>query len=191
MIPSRDDVLTTIYTLVSEEQFRRYACTFARFPHECMPGRGASLSEIAAVVVDTASPEVWSRFVDALAEPYKRRPAEIALLRRWTPGGPSRRIFAAVALDGSGVWAIGDSAEEARAGAGDHRAYFRDCARSVDDDFPDASTDTAWLDTLTIVTLSGTTEGLRALIKSMETGDSVAPWCPADLWDYTEPVKEP
>jgi len=29
----------------------------------------------------------------------------------------SRSIFAAVAVDGSGVWAIGDTAEEARAGA--------------------------------------------------------------------------
>ena len=99
---------------------------------------------------------------------------------------PPRSIFAVVALDGSGVWAIGDSAAEARAGAVDHRDYFRDCARSVDDDFPPPETDAAWLDTLTIVTLSGTTESLRALIRSMETGDPVAPWCPADLWDSGE-----
>ena len=99
---------------------------------------------------------------------------------------PPRRIFAAVALDGSGVWAIGDSAEEARAGAVDRRDSLRDQARSVDLDFPPLETDAAWLDTLTIVTLSGTTEGLRALIRSMETGDPVAPWCPADLWDSGE-----
>ena len=97
-----------------------------------------------------------------------------------------RTIFAAVALDGSGVWAIGDSAEEARAGAVDRREYLRDEARVLDLDFPDASTDTAWLAGFAIVTLSGTTEGLRALIKSMETGDPVAPWCPADLWDSGE-----
>ena len=188
----RDDVLTTLYSLVSDEQMRMYACTFAGFPHERLPGRGASLADLAAVVVDTATPEVWARFVDALAEAYKRRPAEIALLRRWIPDClPPRRIFAAVALDGSGVWAIGDTEQEARAGAADHRDYFRDCARSVDDDFPPPETDAAWLDTLTLVSLSGTTEGLRALIGSMETGDHVAPWCPQDLWDYTEPTKEP
>ena len=84
------------------------------------------------------------------------------------------------------MWAIGDSVEEARAGALDRREYLRDCARSVDCDFPDASTDAAWLDTLALVTLSGTAESLRALIKSMETGDPVAPWCPADLWDSGE-----
>ena len=94
-----------------------------------------------------------------------------------------RTIYAAVALEGSGVWAIGDSAEEARVGALDHRDYFRDCARSVDDDFPPPETDAAWLDTLTLVTLSGTTESLRAIVK--EIGD-VIPWCPADLWDSGE-----
>ncbi len=98
----------------------------------------------------------------------------------------TRSIFAAVALDGSGVWAIGDTEEEARANALDRRGYLRDCAWSVDCDFPDASTDAAWLDTLALVTLSGTTESLRALIKSMETGDPVAPWCPSDLWDSGE-----
>ena len=98
----------------------------------------------------------------------------------------SRSIFAAVALNGSGVWAIGDSVEETRAGALDRREYLRDCARSVDCDFPDASTDAAWLDALALVTLSGTTESLRALIKSMETGDPVAPWCPLDVWDSGE-----
>ncbi len=103
----------------------------------------------------------------------------------------SRTIFAAVALDGSGVWAIGDTAEEARAGALDRREHLRDEARSVNLDFPDASTDAAWLDGFALVTLSGTTESLRALIRSMETGDPVAPWCPLDLWDNLEPVKEP
>jgi len=92
----------------------------------------------------------------------------------------SRSIFAAVALDGSGVWAIGGTAEEARAGAIDHRDYFRDCARSVDDDFPPPETDAAWLDTLALVTLSGTTESLRAIVAAI---DDVIPWCPADLWD--------
>ena len=101
---------------------------------------------------------------------------------------PPRRIFAAVALDGSGVWAIGDSAEEARAGALDHRDYVRDCARSVYDDFPPPETDAAWLDTLALVTLSGTTESLRAIVK--EIGDAI-PWCPADLWDSPSPTKEP
>lgn len=104
---------------------------------------------------------------------------------------PPRRIFAAVALDGSGVWAIRDSAEEARVFAGERRQLAREDAQALDLYFPDASADTAWLDTLTIVTLSGTTEGLRALIKSMETGDPVAPWCPDDLWDNPEPTTEP
>ena len=125
------------------------------------------------------------------ADPYPPPPwakVEIAgqIVRAVVTWTPPRRIFAAVALDGSGVWAIGDSAEEARAGALDHRDYVRDCARSVDDDFPPPETDAAWLDTLALVTLSGTTEGLRALIRSMETGDPVAPWCPADLWDSGE-----
>ena len=99
---------------------------------------------------------------------------------------PPRRIFAAVALDGSGVWAIGDSTEEARVFAGERRQLAREDAQALDLYFPDASADAAWLDTLALVTLSGTTEGLRALIKSMETGDPVAPWCPADLWDSGE-----
>ena len=90
---------------------------------------------------------------------------------------PPRRIFAAVALDGSGVWAIGDSTEEARSLALGRRRSLYDPPPNVDDE---------WADTLTIVTLSGTTESLRALIKSMETGDPVAPWCPADLWDSGE-----
>ena len=101
----------------------------------------------------------------------------------WTP---PRRIFALVALDGSGVWAIGDSAEEARVFAGERRQLAREDAQALDLYFPDASTDAAWLDTFALVTLSGTTESLRALIKSMETGDPVAPWCPADLWDSGE-----
>lgn len=102
-----------------------------------------------------------------------------------------RTIYAAVATDGSGVWAIGDSAEEARAGAVDRREYLRDEARALDLNFPDAATDAAWLDGFALVTLVGTTASLRALIKSMETGDPVAPWCPADLWDNPEPLKEP
>jgi hypothetical protein len=109
----------------------------------------------------------------------------------YSPPPAPRRIFAAVALDGSGVWAIGDTTEEARAGALDRREYLRDEARSVDCDFPPPETDAAWLDGFAIVTLSGTTESLRALLTSMETGDPVAPWCPADLWDNLEPVKEP
>ena len=52
--------------------------------------------------------------------------------------------------------------------------------------YPPPTPDAAWLDTLALVTLSGTIEGLRALIKSLETGDPVAPWCPADLWDSGE-----
>jgi hypothetical protein len=102
-----------------------------------------------------------------------------------------RTVFAAVALDGSGVWAIGDSAEEARTFAGERRLLAREDAQALDLDFPPPETDAAWLATLAIVTLSGTTESLRALIKSMETGDPVAPWCPHDLWDNPEPTKEP
>ena len=96
---------------------------------------------------------------------------------------PPRRIFAAVALDGSGVWTIGDSAEEARTSALDRRDNLRDQARSVDDDFPPPETDAAWLDTLALVTLSGTTESLRAIVKAL---DDAIPWCPADLWDSGE-----
>ncbi len=103
-----------------------------------------------------------------------------------------RTIFAAVSVaDTSGVWAIGDTEQEARAGALDRREHLRDEARTLDLDFPPSDTDAAWSAALAIVTLSGTTESLRALIKSMETGDPVAPWCPADLWDNLEPVKEP
>ncbi len=94
-----------------------------------------------------------------------------------------RTIFAAVALDGSGVWAIGDTEADARADAIDRREYLRDCARSVDLDFPPLETDAAWLDTLAIVTLSGTTESLRAIAAAL---DDVIPWCPADLWDSGE-----
>ena len=101
-----------------------------------------------------------------------------------------RTIFAAVALDGSGVWAIGDTAEEARTFAEERRGVARDDARALDIDFPDASTDAAWLDGFALVTLSGTTSSLRALVKSMETGDDVIPWCPFDLWDNPEPTKE-
>jgi len=105
----------------------------------------------------------------------------------YNPPPAPRTIFAAVSVaDTSGVWAIGDTAEEARAGAVDRREHLRDCARGVDCDFPPPETDAAWLDTLTLVTLRGTTESLRALIKSMETGDPVAPWCPLDLWDSGE-----
>ncbi len=186
MIPSREDVLRTLYTLVNEDQLRTYAGIFAGFPREHLPGRGASLAEIAAVVVDTATPEVWAKFVSTLAAERPNRAACIECLRGWTPGSPPRSVFAAVALDGSGVWAIGDTEREARAGAVDRRDHFRDCARMIGDDFPPPETDAAWLDTLALVTLSGTTESLRALIKSMETGDPVAPWCPADLWDSGE-----
>ena len=96
-----------------------------------------------------------------------------------------RTVFAAVALDGSGVWAIGDTEQEARAQALDRRHNLRDPI-IVGDDFPSSETDAAWLDGFAIITLSGTTDSLRALIKSMETGDPVAPWCPADLWDSGE-----
>lgn len=147
---------------------------------------------------DPYPPPPWAKVVsisaDQSTDATERQPGIMALGRgaEWPCSVtlPPRSIFAAVALDGSGVWAIGDAEEDARAGALDHRDYFRDCARSVDDDFPPPSTDAAWLDTLALVTLSGTTDSLRALIKSMETGDPVAPWCPADLWDNPEPVKE-
>lgn len=93
-----------------------------------------------------------------------------------------RTIFAAVALDGSGVWAIGDTEQEARAQALDRRHNLRDPI-IVGDDFPSSETDAAWLDTLAIVTLSGTTESLRAIVAAI---DDVIPWCPADLWDSGE-----
>jgi len=94
-----------------------------------------------------------------------------------------RTVFAAVALDGSGVWAIGDTEQEARAGAVDRREYLRDEARMRDVDFPPSETDAAWLDGFAIVTLSGTTESLRIYVASV---DDVIPWCPADLWDSGE-----
>ncbi len=95
---------------------------------------------------------------------------------------PPRSIFAAVALGGSGVWAIGDTEQEARAQALDRRHNLRDPI-IVGDDFPSSETDAAWLDTLAIVTLSGTTESLRAIVAAL---DDVIPWCPADLWDSGE-----
>ena len=167
MTPSREDVLRTLYTLVNAEQLRMYAASFSGFPRERLPGRGASLAEIAAVVVDESTPFVWGLLVKTLSAERPNRAACIECLRGWTPGSPPRSIFAAVALDGSGVWAIGDSPEEARTGAVDRRDHFRDCARMIGDDFPPPETDAAWLDTLAIVTLSGTTERLRAPIKSM------------------------
>ncbi len=98
----------------------------------------------------------------------------------------NRTIFAAVALDDySEVWAIGDTAEEARATTIDRRGYLRDCARSVGESFPPPETDAAWLDKFALVTLGGTTEGLRAIVAAL---DDVIPWCPADLWDYQEEV---
>ena len=94
-----------------------------------------------------------------------------------------RTVFAAVALDGSGVWAIGDTEQEARAGAVDRRAQHRHEAKMLKMGFPPPETDAAWLDTLAIVTLSGTTESLRVYVASV---DDVIPWCPADLWDSGE-----
>ena len=96
---------------------------------------------------------------------------------------PPRRIFAAVALDGSGVWAIGDTEQEARTFAAERRLLAREDAQALDLDFSPPSTDAAWLDTLAIVTLSGTTESLRAIVAAL---DDVIPWCPADLWDSGE-----
>ena len=179
MIPSRDDVLRTLYTLVNEDQLRLYACAFARFPLEHLPGCGASLAEIAAAVVDTATPEVWAKFVSSLAAERPNRAACIECLRGWTPGSPPRSIFAAVALDGSGVWAIGDTEADARKRALDHRGFHR----GLGCDMPPPETDAAWLDALAIVTLSGTTESLRAIVAAL---DDVIPWCPADLWDSGE-----
>jgi hypothetical protein len=100
-----------------------------------------------------------------------------------------RTVFAAVALDGSGVWAIGDTDADARKRALDRRAFNRDQARSVGMEFPPPSTDAEWLGTLAFVslTLSGTTESLRAIVAAL---DDVIPWCPADLWDYPEPAKD-
>jgi hypothetical protein len=120
---------------------------------------------------------------DAEATSPGEEPIPVRVVVTWTP---PRRIFAAVALDGSGVWAIGDTEQEARAGAVDRRDNHRDQARSVGMDFPPSETDAAWLSRLALVTLSGTTESLRALIRAMETGDPVAPWCPLDLWDSGE-----
>jgi hypothetical protein len=87
----------------------------------------------------------------------------------------TRSIFAAVALDGSGVWAIGDTEADARKRALDHRGFHR----GLGCDMPPPETDAAWLATLALVTLSGTTESLRAIVAAL---DDVIPWCPADLW---------
>ena len=95
----------------------------------------------------------------------------------------TRRIFAAVALDGSGVWAIGDTEQEARAFAGERRLLAREDAQALDLDFPPPETDTPWADELIFVTVSGTTESLRVYVASV---DDVIPWCPADLWDLGE-----
>ena len=92
----------------------------------------------------------------------------------------SRTIYAAVASDTSGVWAIGDTEGEARSFARERRLLAREDAQALDLDFPDASTDAAWLDVFTIVTLTGTTEALRAVVANL--GD-VIPWCPRDLWE--------
>jgi hypothetical protein len=81
------DVLHTLYGLVDETDLRRLARHSADFPHQHLPGRGASLAEIASVFVDQASPEMWARFVEALAaeRPSPKSAADIARLRAFTP----------------------------------------------------------------------------------------------------------
>lgn len=105
-------------------------------------------------------------------------------LRQWVRPN-QRTVFATVALDDSEVWAIGDTADEARAATIDRREYLRDCARSVGEPFPPPSTDAAWLDKFALVAMTGTTKGLRAIVAAL---DDVIPWCPRDLWDYQEEV---
>ena len=97
----------------------------------------------------------------------------------------TRSIYAAVAPDTSGVWAIGDTIEEARAFARERRLLAREDAQALDLDFPDATTDAEWADCLLYVTLTGTTEALRAVVANL--GD-VIPWCPDDLWDHKEEI---
>lgn len=165
MTPTRADVLTTLYTLVSDDQLRMYACIYAGFPREWLPGRGASLADLAAAIVDTATPEVWAKFVSSLSADRPKRYVEISLLRRWVPGSPPpRRIFALVALDGSGVHGLGADPDSARA----HALSTRDDG------------DPAWLDTLRAVTLSGEPAAVQALVDSLSS-------LPAggDVWEGT------
>lgn len=96
-------------------------------------------------------------------------------------GGSARLVY--VALDGGEVEAIGNTKEEARAGAVDRRSHYRDQARSVGAGFAPVEGDEDWSGRLTFITLSGTVESLRLLIAKNEDLNNTPPWCPTDLWD--------
>lgn len=96
-------------------------------------------------------------------------------------GGGARLVY--VALDAGNVRAIGNTKEEARAGAVERRSYYRDQARSVGVGFAPEEGDEDWSAGLTFITLSGTVENLRLLIAGNEDLNHTPPWCPRDLWD--------
>lgn len=98
----------------------------------------------------------------------------------------TRTIYAALTPRGW-LCALGDTEAGARASALSRRDINRDEARSVGVDFPPPETDVAWSADLVFVTVSGITESLRVYVASV---DEVIPWCPQDLWDNPEPVKE-
>lgn len=103
-------------------------------------------------------------------------------------GGGARLVY--VALDGRDVEAIGNTKEEARAGAIERRSYYRDQARGTGLGFPPEERDEDWSAGLTFITLSGTVENLRLLIAGNQDLNSTPPWCPPDLWDNPEPTQE-
>lgn len=96
-------------------------------------------------------------------------------------GGGARLVY--VALDAGNIEAIGNTKEEARAGAVERRGYYRDQARSVGLGFHPAEGDEVWSDGLRYVAVIGSTEDLGTLIRGNEDFMNAAPWCPQDLWD--------
>jgi len=99
-------------------------------------------------------------------------------------GGSARLVY--VALDDGEVEAIGNSKEEARAGAVSRRMHYRDQAQSVGVGFAPVEGDEEWSGGLTFITLSGTVETLRLLIAKNDDLNHTPPWCPTDLWDFAD-----
>ncbi len=85
------------------------------------------------------------------------------------PSKATPTYIALIALDGSGVWAVGDGLADAQMRAADH------WRRAVN--APKLS-EREWLATLQTVTLGGEVRAVRALVKAL---DDVAPFGPVEL----------
>lgn len=85
------------------------------------------------------------------------------------PSKATSTYVALIALDGSGVWAVGEGLADAQMRAADH------WRRAVN--APKLS-EREWLATLQAVTLGGEVKAVRALVKAL---DDVAPFVPVEL----------